>query len=247
MSPTWQTFVSADRKRREASELELELRNRELLSSRIALVKQDEAERRLLAADLHDQALSELRIILNGFQQYVDEPDADKQKAIVAGIKQVMTDIREVMDDLCPTLLGEFGFAAAVEDRLDKAYTHYGLEVSLSDSVEASVWQRYSLVETQLLYRLVQEAITNACKHSRGSKLNVQITIAEGFLLLKVVDNGQGCDFSNLSRSSRGTQYMRLRAALIGASVTWQRNPEGSGTIVQVMIPVRKSKDCEVN
>ena len=146
----------------QAKQLELNLRNQELHQSRLAIVRQDEAERRLLAADLHDQILSDLRMVVKTFEQYVEQPDHGVAEVISSQLKQTINDVREIMDDLCPIMLEEFGLAAAIEDRLDKAVKISRLKVGFSCAVDEQDLERFSPVELQLLYRLVQEAITNA-------------------------------------------------------------------------------------
>lgn len=218
--------------------IELELRNRELTESRLAMVKQDESERRLLAADLHDQVLNDLRIVFQKFENYATLPTIEGRDEISVLMKQSMTDVREIMDDLCPTMLSEFGLPAAVEDRLDKAADAAGFSVRFTNTVKAEVIDLLSVVEQQLIYRLVQESITNVRKHAEATILRVDMSIEEDQMVIRVVDNGKGINPFKASESSRGLVYMRLRAALIGAKIFWQTAPGGSGTTVEIRINV---------
>jgi len=220
----------------EAKQVELKLRNRELQDSRLAMVRQDEAERRLLAADLHDQILNDLRTVMKKFEQYVAAPNDGVAEVISSQLKQTMNDVREIMDDLCPVMLEEFGLAAAIEDRLDKAAKTFALKVRFNSSVDEIDLSRFSPVEIQLLYRLVQEAITNACKHSKGSLLRVSMLREDEQIKVSISDNGVGIDPSTLSETSRGTMYMRLRSALIGATISWKPGKDEKGTTVEIRV-----------
>lgn len=231
-----------DEKRQfDAKQVELKLRNEELQESRLAMVKQDESERRLLAADLHDQVLNDLRTIQKKFRAFADAPDPETRDKIDALMKQTMTDIREIMDELCPVMLEEFGLAAAIEDRLDKASQLAGFDVRFNQTGNGNHLDELLPVQRLLLYRLVQESLTNICKHANASLVRVVIQDEESQLVISVTDNGKGIDPSLLSESSRGTLYMRLRAALIGAKVSWKQGPDGKGTTVEIRVHVQDS------
>jgi signal transduction histidine kinase len=230
-----------ERRQFEARQVELKMRNEELQESRLALVRQDESERRLLAADLHDQVLNDLRTIQKNFRQFADSEDHDPKERdrIDSLMKQTMSDIREIMDELCPVMLEEFGLSAAIEDRLDKASKLGGFSVRFSENVKGDQLDRLLPVQKLLLYRLVQESLTNICKHAGASLVRVAVEEEDSQLLLRVSDNGKGIDPATLSESSRGTLYMRLRAALIGAKVSWKQGPDGKGTTVEIRLHVQ--------
>ncbi len=228
-----------ERRELEAKQIELRLRNDELQESRLALVKQDESERRLLAADLHDQVLNDLRSIQKKFEEYSSKPEDESRDFINSMLKQTMSEIREIMDELCPVLLEEFGLAAAIEDRLDKAAKQAAFEVRFNQTVESEILDALSSVERQLIYRLVQESLNNINKHAEATLVRISLDRDDSNLLVRVSDNGKGIDPGRLSESSRGTLYMRLRAALIGAKVSWKQGPDGKGTTVEIRMHVQ--------
>lgn len=225
-----------DRLKFETQQIELKLRNDELKESRIALVKQDESERRLLAADLHDQVLNDMRTIQKRFDQFADNPSPDQRNEIDAMLKQSMVNIREIMDDLCPAMLEEFGLPAAIEDRLDKSSKTGNFKARFSCTANEELVDKLSPVEKQLIFRLVQESLTNVVKHAGATLVRIAIVEDDGTLAFRVSDDGKGIDPSTLSSSSRGTLYMRLRAALIGAKVSWLPGPDNKGTTVEIRV-----------
>ncbi|MBP7862211.1 hypothetical protein KA183_11040 [bacterium] len=226
-----------ERDQMEAASTEVLIRNKELQESRLTMVKQDEEDRRLLAADLHDQILNDLRNIVVAFEQYTRTPDDSLKNQIVQQLKSSMTDIREIMDDLCPVILAEFGLCAAIEERLDKAAKHSKLKVRFNTKVDDKDLERFSIVEQQLIYRLVQESITNLCKHANASQVNVSISKQGEHFIFRTTDNGVGFDPIKMSNDSRGTMYMRLRASLIDATVSWQTPENGIGTDFILSVP----------
>jgi signal transduction histidine kinase len=223
----------------ETQQIELKLRNDELKESRIALVKQDESERRLLAADLHDQVLNDMRTIQKRFEQFAENPNPAQKDEINAMLKQSMVNIREIMDDLCPAMLEEFGLPAAIEDRLDKSSKVGNFKARFSCTANEELLDKLSAVEKQLVFRLVQESLTNVVKHAGATLVRIAIVEDDGALAFRVSDDGKGIDPSSLSSSSRGTLYMRLRAALIGAKVSWMPGPDNKGTTVEIRVNVQ--------
>jgi signal transduction histidine kinase len=230
-----------ERRQFDSRQIELKLRHDELQESRIALVKQDESERRLLAADLHDQVLNDLRTIQKKFEQYAANPEPAARDHINKLMKQTMGDIREIMDELCPVMLEEFGLGPAIEERLDKASQLAGFDVRFNQIAKSENLDKLMPVQRLLIYRLVQESLTNVSKHANASLVRVVIDENESNLIFSVTDNGKGIDPSKLSESSRGTLYMRLRAALIGAKVSWKQGPDGKGTTVEIRLHVQNS------
>ncbi|MBX9670239.1 MAG: hypothetical protein K2X93_21745 [Candidatus Obscuribacterales bacterium] len=231
----------SDRKKQvDSKNYELILRNRDLEDARRALIKQDEVERRLLAADLHDQVLNDLKKILEMFSKFENEPKKETSSQIRSSFQKTMNDIREIMDDLCPVMLQNFGFRAAVEDCLDKARERSGFETDLQCNVDDSMFDSLLAHEQALLFRLVQESLTNVSKHAKASNVIVAMESNSKNLIITVEDDGTGIDYENLSHQSRGLRYMKLRADLINTTVEWKAGKGGKGTrvIISYVFPV---------
>lgn len=88
------------------------------------------------------------------------------------------------------------------------------------------------------LYRIAQEAVTNALKHSHSNVIELQIEKTPSTIVLQVLDDGNGIDVPMQSNAGSGLQTMTCRASLIGASLHWSRRPNG-GTNVQCIVPIR--------
>ena len=223
----------------ESQYYELKIRNRELSDARRALVERDEMERRILAADLHDQVLNDLKKIVEDFNKFEKDPE---NKAIGNTIRsdftKTMNQIREIMDDLSPIMLQNFGLRAALEDCLEKGKERSGYSTEFECEVDDDVLEKLSLVQQSLLFRLVQESLTNISKHANASKVSIEITEKGGLLCISIEDNGKGIDYDNISHQSRGLRYMKLRADLINALVEWKPGREGKGTRVVITRPM---------
>jgi signal transduction histidine kinase len=91
-------------------------------------------------------------------------------------------------------------------------------------------------VEQSLLYRLVQEAITNVCKHAEASIVKITMEIRDQVLTIRIIDDGRGINPTELHSDSRGLRFMQQRADLIGAAIAWQRGENDRGTVVEIVM-----------
>jgi signal transduction histidine kinase len=221
--------------RSEAQKVELQLRNQEILDSRILLVKQDEMERRLLAADLHDQVLNDLKNVLRSIQANEEAPNSVSTREICESINEVMQEVRLIMDNLCPYSLEHFGLGAALEEVLEKSAKKGGFKVRFKQSCGKELLASLSQVDQQLIYRLVQESLTNIVKHAQAKVVRVEVEQDHDQIVFRIRDDGQGFDLTRVGGASRGLTYMQLRAALIGGSVSWQ-SEIGKGTTAEIRV-----------
>jgi signal transduction histidine kinase len=223
----------------ESQYYELKIRNKELAEANLALVERDEVERRILAADLHDQVLNDLKKILENFTLFEKEPDNKAtSNAIRSDFNSTMNHIREIMDDLSPIMLQNFGLRAAVEDCLEKGKERSNYAIEFACEVEDDVLDKLTLVQQSLLYRLVQESLTNISKHAKATRVSITIAVVKSNLAISIEDNGKGIDYEKISHQSRGLRYMKLRADLIDATVEWKPGRDGKGTKVVISFPL---------
>ena len=227
------------RRQTETQLMELKLREKELLESRMTLVKQDETERRLLAADLHDQVLNDLKSLKTKIDKFGKTGDNELPKEIIEGVDSSMVEIRNIMDALSPVVLEHFGLASAAEECLERGGQRAGYMINFENKADSTALKGLSQVEQQLLYRLIQESITNTCKHSKAKRVSISMEIETSQLLIRIKDDGTGIPSERMA-DSRGLRYMRLRAALIGAAVVWlSPDPQtGKGTLVEIRHPL---------
>jgi signal transduction histidine kinase len=231
----------------QATYYQMKVKDRELLEMRLTLLKHDEVERRTLAADLHDQVLNDLKQIAQRFDHFAEKPEPEEADAIRRLTSQVMTEIRDVMDSLSPAVLEHLGLPPAIEDCLRRGAQRAGFKIRFRSSVEAEDLKTLSQVEQGLLYRLVQESITNICKHAAASLVRINIAVeGDSMLSIRVIDDGKGMDFDNAEANSRGVKYMRYRADLIGASVTWGPGEGNKGTMVEIRMDLTPRQTATV-
>ena len=224
---------------------------KDIIEGLLQFVTLAESERKLLAADLHDQTLSDLReMALLARRLYDKPPEAmtgevrDGLAQIVAGVTAAMDEVRRAMENLSPSALDTLGFTPAIESCLERASTAGDriFATRFSCSIRES---DINLSETEqlLLYRIVQEALNNISRHASARFVEIVIIRESEDLLIRVSDDGRGMTASGDLRRARGIDNMRYRARLIGAELTWLRATGRRGTVVEVRLPIRRKEE----
>jgi signal transduction histidine kinase len=208
--------------------------NRNLANARLDLANEAERERRRIARDLHDQTLADLRHLM----LVADQLPADGKEKFDASlfrreIEAISQEVRRICEDLSPSVLQNVGFAAALEFALANAVLHAPVERRFKYEFlcEEMIEERAALppnVQMQI-YRVVQEALNNICRHSGASHVTMSVrSSAEKDFSLTIEDDG--IDFEvdgNNTSEGRGLANMRARASLIDAQVSWARRESG--------------------
>ncbi len=220
---------------------ELALKNDELNQTRLSLLKQDEADRRILASDLHDQVLNEIKAIKSQLPRLTlgDCTDSKEQLLVLEkSLDTTVSHIREVMESLFPSVLENLGLCAALDQLTRDTAHNAGLQGRFIKSVDGSMLDLLNKTEQLLLFRLSQEALNNIVKHAQAKTVKITLETIDDHIRLSIIDNGIG--FQAKERGdSRGLRYMRLRADLIGAHISWKDHAP-KGTIVTIDLPETK-------
>ncbi|MGE5123084.1 MAG: PAS domain S-box protein, partial [Acidobacteriaceae bacterium] len=211
------------------------------LAVRIQAVQ--ELERQELATVLHDrvgQNLTGLNLNLKILQdQMRGEADPETHKRLDDSLKMVEEtthQIRDVMADLNPPVLDEYGFWAAIKWYCGDFSNRTGITTHVSgkkfDPPLASHVEK-------VLFRLVQESLNNIAKHAQASRVMVNVKSSKDVVSVTVQDNGKGFDPRETRRPTAephwGLLSMQQRAASIGGTLAIESSP-GMGTQVSVMI-----------
>ncbi len=234
--------LSESRTRVESSNMHISLIEQELDLNVIEMIKDDEVERRMLAGDLHDQVLNDLKLIKEKLNQYLAEPSGTGKEEIESLLNKSMQEIREVMDSLSPAVLQHLGFLDAIEVCVRKGAERSQYKVRFRSTVDAKEFESFGAIDLAILYRLVQESVTNICKHAEAKTVKCYVTADGDRLNIAVLDDGNGFDPANSTANSRGLRYMRQRANLIDARLSWEPGEDGKGTRVNISIAKPKQE-----
>ncbi|MFC1951711.1 GAF domain-containing protein [Chloroflexota bacterium] len=207
------------------------------------LISAQEEERRRIARELHDEASQSLAALALNLESVADTlpvryHDA-KQKLDILKKQAIQTlgGIRNLALELRPSSLDDLGLPMAIDWYAKDYLAKRGLEVNIE--VINPKMKLPSYTET-MLFRIIQEALTNVVKHAEASKVRVQLQLSDSVAIVQVEDNGKGFDVeAALSkegvRQNLGLHGMAERATLLGGTFTIKSQP-GQGTRLRVEV-----------
>ena len=210
-------------------------------SSAQALAAQ-EAERRRVAQELHDEVGQSLTAVLLGLRQVADRVPADLQPEVLLAqetTRASLDEVRQVVRRLRPGVLDDLGLASALASLVTEHARLTGVDVCRRFAADLpDLGPSAELV----VYRVAQEALTNVARHAGARRVCVDLTptVPGDALELRVVDDGRGVI---AGREGAGIRGMRERALLVGATLTIGPHEEG-GTELRLLVPVPAREDA---
>ena len=211
-----------------------------------------EEERQQLGMELHDQTLADLSAIYRQVTRLANQvhPETRELQKLSDTISRSTEELRRIIENAKPGVLDLFGLTQAMEAQLKRSSRGLEREISTSVSDTTDNYLDHGAYRIRLaVFRIVQEAVTNAVKHSGCSMINVSLSRGDDQILVKVVNDGTEPP-EGWRRSARGVNNIRIRAALIGAEVSLDRNENGQGSQTLLSIPLqainRSSSDEDI-
>jgi len=204
-----------------------------------AALEASDAERRRLAANLHDGAVQELVGVsysLAAAARHGDAAQRGRLEDAAARTRATVRDLRTLLVDLYPPNLERAGLPAALRD-LAVNLEHHGIRATL----DAQATPALPGPAQALLYRIAQEALRNVVEHAHATEVRVRVEERDGFARLTVTDDGVGFDPDAVREApSPGHFGLRMLADLAeeaGGAVTIRSAP-GSGATIVAELPV---------
>jgi signal transduction histidine kinase len=214
------------------------------LSQRVArdtvrrVLEAQELERRRLARELHDETGQALTSILLGLKSIraagSDEEAEQAETELRSLIVQALQDVRSLAVELRPSALDDFGLVPALE-RLARTFQERS---GIRTAVEASLADERLPPEIEtVLYRLVQEALTNVVKHAGAETVSVVLARRDDGVSAVVEDDGRGFAPEDVRSDALGLVGMRERLALLGGTLAVESTP-ATGTSLVAFVPL---------
>jgi signal transduction histidine kinase len=214
------------------------------------LVNVQEEERRLVGLDLHDgltQLLLSVNMHLNTLASL--KPDLDSQATAELSLgrtrlRQAIQEAQQVVSELRPAGIEELGLVDGLRQYLLQTRETRKWEIEYKAAPgEINLAPAYE----NAIFRIAQEALTNAYKHGQAAKVKVHLHTVDDKLILEVRDWGHGFEpekLTNLENKQLGLLSMQERAALLGGECKIESQP-GRGTRVWVSIPFFQRREDE--
>jgi PAS domain S-box-containing protein len=221
---------------KQATEVKQAQAMRQLLLERV--LSAQEEERRRIARELHDEAgqlLTSLLVGLRTLEHARNLADVKGQGHRLREIAaQTIDEVGRLARGLHPTVLDDHGLGVALNRYISEYMKAHNIAVDLKFN-EADSSSLSSAVQIGL-YRIVQEALTNAAKHSGAKAVSIKLTRLTAALEVAIADDGCGFDAKAVAVSSHrlGIQSMRERAAMLGGTVSFGSQRKGTKILVRV-------------
>jgi PAS domain S-box-containing protein len=211
-------------------------KEQQLLRSLLDLQEQD---RKLVAYEIHDGLAQQLAGALYKFQSIDFLKEADFAAAremfddALRILREAMAETRRLISGLRPPVLDESGVIDALEYIITEQQARGGPKIEF---VHPDKFPRLAQPLESAIFRIVQECLTNACRHSQSDRVRVELRHTDGRVYIEVSDWGVGFDPSSVEYGHFGLQGIRERARLLGGAASIE-TAAGKGACVTVYLP----------
>jgi len=202
-----------------------------------------EAERKKIAQDLHDgvaQSIYSLMLETRMLKWLTKEQQSAQVKTIDQHFAEILRDVKNIAGELRPMTLDEFGLVPALEQFIERTYQMTGFEIDMTVSRHQQPLKESVRVA---IYRMIQEAVTNAMKYSGTNVVELRLDFGES-LEVTIQDEGIGFDDS-ADKLGFGLRNMKERAAAIAGKFYITSKPN-QGTTLSISVPlIEHQKGCK--
>lgn len=209
------------------------------------LIEAQEAERRRISLELHDQVgqiLTAVKMNLHALQKTCAEPEILKSiQENLSVLDEAVDQVRDLSVDLRPALLDDFGLVVAVRWYLERQAKSTGITAEFI-SLSLDEDDRFTAELETACYRIVQEGVTNIIRHAGARRISVRLERTGAELMLVIADDGCGFNVKTTladgpGAATLGLRGMEERAQAVGGTLLIDSAP-GLGTQVCVSLPV---------
>ena len=171
-----------------------------------------ENEKRRISREIHDgigQAISTVKMHLDFVMSKVENPNVKRDMTRISKlITEIATDLRNLSHDLMPSSLVDFGLITALTTLIRRVNQTQSIYVHLENDIkDKDIPYNYALN----IYRIIQELINNAIKHSSCKEVKIKLTIRDHVIVVSVTDDGKG---SNTDNKSKGIGLYNIKNRL---------------------------------
>nr|WP_237179226.1 PAS domain-containing sensor histidine kinase [Paenibacillus sp. MMS18-CY102] len=193
-----------------------------------------EDERRKFSRELHDGIGQSLFSLLIQLDRVIASPSQEKEElnGIRDHVAGIIEEVRGLAWELRPSVLDDLGIVPAIRTYIENFAAHYGIRVVFNCNLR----RRLGIQKETVIYRIIQEALTNAAKYADVAEAAVSIHEYESEVVVLVADQGNGFDL-NVRTQGVGRFSMVERAKIAGGSLKLE-SALGQGTAVTLTIPI---------
>lgn len=209
----------------------------------VEIVRISENEQRRIGQDIHDDLCSQLsgigcmtKVLEHRLRERLPE-EAEALAEVTGMVAQAGTRAREIAKGLVPAVLETQGLGSALRELAGQKRELIGVNCVASVADDPRLESLPDSISIQL-YRIAQEAVTNAIRHSDAEVIELSLEIVEGRVELRVADDGRGMA-REPAATGMGLMTMRRRAEMIDAEFVLRASP-GGGTLIRCSFPLKR-------
>jgi PAS domain S-box-containing protein len=235
--------------------LELELRDsqRRLKEFSRKSIEALEADRKAVSRELHDSIggnLAAIKFVLESILKKIAKaPDAaavSLEKTILQ-LAETIKDCKRISANLRPEIIDDRGLLPTINWHIRRFSQHYS-QIKIIQQIDVNEQEVPELLKI-VIYRVIQEALTNAAAHSKADTIYIRLKKSGNYIEAEVEDNGRGFDFEEVLNpgdrmSGFGLKSMRERVEIIGGSFSLH-SLSGTGTCIRIAFPVGEGRSIE--
>jgi signal transduction histidine kinase len=208
------------------------------------MLRASDCERQGIAYEIHDGLAQYLAaaIMQFGAHEHLKERErATAETAYDAGrelLQQAYCEARRLISGVRPPILDESGLVAALEHLISDQRMSKGPIIDFQSEVK---FDRLPHILENTIYRIAQESLANACRHSGSHKVRVSLVQDQDQICLEVEDWGIGFNPDAVTGDRFGLEGIRERARLLGGQVTID-SQAGKGSIIRILLPLLEAE-----
>lgn len=207
----------------------------------LLVARAHEEERGWVASELHDDVLQRIALVRAEVESLWSAPEPrsaapieDRLRGINAELVDLAVAVRRIAARLHPTIVDQVGLVASLAALVEEVERGSDLRIDvLTDGPLDDV----SPETARAVYRMVQESLRNAVRHSSGRSARITLAVGPRHLDLCITDDGRGFDPARVRLGGLGIANLRERAAVAGGTVAIRSKP-GHGTSVEIQLPL---------
>jgi ligand-binding sensor domain-containing protein/signal transduction histidine kinase len=195
----------------------------------------EEKERRRLASELHDGIGGSIAGIKLYLENMLAKSDSLELRTILKEIEKTYDEVRNISHDLVPPEFEYSSIMEVVSSYINQVKTRSNINVSL-DIFPQTGWNN---IEDRLqveIYRIIQELMTNALKHSKASEIDIQLVLHQDLINISIEDNGVGINKKKIKKGI-GLNNIENRITRLNGKLNIENSKDG-GTIIIIDIPL---------
>ncbi len=198
-----------------------------------ALISGQDSERKRISRDLHDGVGQKLIAVKYKLALLALSNNPDQFKDINKSLDNIIEEIRNITHNLSSQIVKELGLKVAINQVLEEAAGNLKADKSLLYQLNDEILNDY---QKKMLYRIIQEVLSNAVKHSRATNLKITLRAINDQVYLMIEDNGKGFDLNQSDKNGIGIHNVRERVTILNGFLKIETAPK-QGTVYKILFP----------